>query len=49
MEAHDKLPKKLRDILNEGPYPIDPRYILGMYKTQGLRATVGYLENIGYL
>ena len=45
--AFDKLPKTLRTILNYSPTRLDPRFIFGMYKTQGLKSTIQYLEDIG--
>lgn len=47
--AFDKLPTELRQILNYTYEHIDPRYVLGMYKTQGLNRTVNYLDDIGMI
>lgn len=43
----DKLPTELRDILNYTEECIDPRYIYGMFKEQGLKNTLMYLDSIG--
>lgn len=43
----DNLPKELRTILNYSTECVDPRYIHGMYKTQGLTNTINYLKDIG--
>ena len=49
LNAFDQLPKELRTILNYTFMNVDPRYILGMYKTQGLKNTKYYLDSIGLL
>ncbi len=49
LQAFDKLPKQLRTVLNYTYMCVDPRYILGMYRTQGLRNTMFYLDSIGLL
>lgn len=49
LEAFDSLPTTLRKVLNYNRECLDPRYIFGMYKTQGLKATLGYLDSIGLL
>ena len=49
MEAFDKLPKEIRDALNDAPFRVDPRFFYGMYKTQGLEDTLEYLEMIGFI
>lgn len=49
MQAFDKLPITLRDILNYLDMCVDPRYILGMYKEQGINDTIDYLDAIGLL
>jgi hypothetical protein len=47
MDDFDRLPRVLRNILNDINECLDPRYILGLYKTRGLVDTVQYLEDIG--
>ena len=49
LEAFDKLPSQLRNILNYIDMRIDTRYILGIYKEQGLKNTLYYLDSIGVL
>lgn len=49
LEAFDNLPKHLRDALNYTNECLDPRYILGKYKTEGLKDTLRYLDDIGML
>lgn len=49
LEAFDELPSQLRNILNYIDMRIDPRYILGIYKEQGLKNTLYYLDSIGVL
>lgn len=49
MLAFDKLPLNLRDILNYSDMCIDPRFVLGMYKDQGIDNTLSYLDAIGLL
>ncbi len=47
LEAFDSLPQELRTVLNYCSIRIDPRFVLGMYKQQGLRDTLDYLDGIG--
>lgn len=47
LEAFDTLPEELRTVLNYTRDYIDPRYILGIYKNQGLSDTLDYLASIG--
>ena len=47
LKAFNQLPAQLRNFLNYTSENIDPRYILGMYKTIGLKATLQYLKDIG--
>ena len=46
MFAFDHLPQEIRTMLNESDIFIEPRFVLGIYKTRGTEATKKYLEGL---
>jgi hypothetical protein len=46
LEAFDTLPQELRTELNYASDRLDPRFILGILKNQGLEAAKAYINDI---